>query len=185
LSGLTQIEATPFIKPYGLVDTDSFTNSVYSSKVFNVKSYLLPSLIGILAFSACTKKNKDATAKDIVGAWQEQETSDSFAGATYRFIFRDDDSFFAKVVVYTDAIDSSNPCVVNPVSYIKGSFSVSGNQISFDGAYFDSTYLIPSFNCTGRTTYQAQYISLYKGDELILNANAPDEWGKIKLYRER
>jgi hypothetical protein len=150
-----------------------------------VKSYLLFALIGILAFPGCNKKDKNLTAKDIVGTWQEQETSGTFAGATCRFTFRSDDSFFAKVVAYTDVIDSSNPCVGNPVSYIKGSFSVAGNQIRFDGAYFDSTYIIPLSNCAGRTTYQAQYISLYKGDELILNANAPNEWGKIKLYRER
>jgi hypothetical protein len=149
-----------------------------------VKSYLLLALIGILAFPACNKKDKDLTAKNIVGTWQEQETAGSFAGATCRFTFRSDDSFFAKVVAYTDVIDSSNPCLGNPVSYIKGSFSVAGNQISLDGAYFDSSYLNPSTNCAGMTTYHAQYISIYKGDELILNANAPNEWRKIKLYRE-
>lgn len=150
-----------------------------------MKSCLLLALIGILAFPGCTKKDKDLTAKDIVGTWQEQETSGSFAGTTCRFTFRSDDSFFAKVVAYTDAIDSSNPCVVQPDSYIKGSYSVAGNEISFNGSYFDSTYLTPSSSCAGMTTYHAQYISIYKGDELILNANAPNEWGKIKLYRER
>ena len=133
--------------------------------------------------TACDKKHKGLSNTQLIGTWKEKETGFSFAGETYTVTFMEDGHFKASIWFYTDMINPSNPCFKNPTSWVKGTFTAAGNKISFTGNYMDSNFIHIQPNCLGKTEYSASFISQLNGDELILNADAQNEWEKIKTYR--
>jgi len=146
-------------------------------------------LSAALAFSglmllSCNKKDTAINTVNLTGTWQEQETAGSFSGTTYRVTFTADGRFSAVLTNYSDAIDTSAACYKEPVSYVSGHYATHDNTISFTGIFTKENFTTPYASCTGQTSFENNFQSQLRGAELIMNTNAPNDYGKIKLHKQ-
>lgn len=120
-------------------------------------------VILILSFFSCKKRNNESytspTINDLQGEWKQDYFLDPNAFAPLpeweRIIFRND-SFFMKIVIRPEHLDSLNCYEKKWNEYAKGTFLIDNNRITFDGVLTDSLYKIKTGGCHESGPYKSR-----------------------------
>jgi hypothetical protein len=148
-----------------------------------MKSILCLLSAAVILLPSCNKCDR-ATIPSLPGTWQEQEQVPQFAGSNYRIAFIDGNHFRLRKALITDAIDLNNPCSDSRVLYISGFYTVSGNLLSLNGKYYDSSYTNTVTDCRFGTVFDEQHTLSGGGNTLVFD-NERDEYYRIVMQREQ
>lgn len=141
---------------------------------------LLFVIIALSLFSASCKKSDNPT---IEGVWQEKSMVSKFDGTRYWIRFNSDLSFEMKLNHFTDAIIVDPvPCSGNRTDYVKGTYTISGKEIRFNGSYCDATFNQQQANCEGTTTFQPRFTYAFIDGDLVMDFEKED---KYKVWLEK
>ena len=107
--------------------------------------------------------NSTLSPEDLAGVWLEQEDTEEvhFTGSTHKFLFEENGEFQLEEDYWTDMLDPDDPCSLNRIDYVEGTFSIRSNQISFEGTFMNSDFTSASANCEGKTKYNTQAVSCF------------------------
>ncbi len=131
---------------------------------------------------ACEKTASRHTETRLSGKWTERVPDGiSYYVATLHSFTFTEDSFFAKIISWTDAIVilPDDPCPEQAYSetYVKGKYALTNDSIYFSGKLCDALYqdLLPA--CNGTTDYIKSFKLFQSDTVLILNADKPSSFG--------
>lgn len=140
---------------------------------------MLMAVLMVFIFSGCKSSE---TKPSILGTWQELPTSGRYAGESYWIQFNSDNTFKMKLSLFNDGI-IEQPCPNNRNDYVMGSYSISGNNITFSGHYCDSDFITAQATCEGVEVYEKSMPYEFSEDQLVLgNAAAADYKHWLKQF---
>lgn len=138
-------------------------------------------VILIFSFFSCKKQSNEScispTNNDLQGEWKQDYFLDPNAFAPppewERIIFRND-SFFMKIVIRPEQLDSLNCYEKKWNEYAKGTFLIDNYRITFDGVLTDSLYKIKTGGCHESGPYKSRVGINFCGQSFTLNILSND-----------
>jgi hypothetical protein len=124
----------------------------------------------LLLFVGCKKADD---VKSITGVYNQEFKTTFFAATKHQINFSSGNHFQMKLQRISDIvdIDSNATCPSNRTDYVMGTYTVAGNELSFEGKYCDASYTQPKPMCDGTTEYVTEYKFKRNGSFLILDYN--------------